>query len=350
MKTTGLSAILLLLLLACLATGRLAGQKTDTLFLKNGDRLIGEIKRLQNGYLFYNTQQAGNVQIEWENVQRLVSDKTLVVQTMDGDLLEGSFILLNPERVIIYEGTDTIFLGDSYFLNTLYSVKGRFWQRFDGNFNLGLDYTRVSNIFRSNIDLKLSYQDSKNYTDIGYNGIVTNDRNAEEQSINRTFFTNYAHFFANSWFVNPKYSLEQNSQQGIDLRHIISGQVGRALPLGRSVNTQAAAGITYNREKFFNEEIQQADFNNSLEGMLSIKFKAFRYKIPELDVSADFTLLPGLTEWGRLRIVSNLTTSWELISDFNIALSGYYNFDNRPPRESAARDDWGVVFSIGYSL
>lgn len=350
MKPTGCSTTFCFLLLTCLIAGEAVSQKTDTLVLKNGDRLIGEVKRLQNGYLFYNTQQAGNVKIEWENVQRLISDKSMVFQTLDGGLLEGNFALVRPERMIIYEKTDTLFLGDSYFLSSLHPVKGRFWQRFEGNLNLGLDYTRVSNIFRSNVDVKLSYQDFKNYTDIGYNGIVTNDRNNEERSVNRTFFTNYTHFFGNSWFVNTRYSLEQNSQQGIDLRHIISGQVGRAVPIGRSVSTQSSLGLTYNREKFFNEEVQQSDFNNSLEGMLTLKFKAYRYKIPELDVSADFTLLPGLTEWGRVRIVSNLTTTWELISDFNIALSGYYNFDNRPPRESAARDDWGVVFSIGYSL
>jgi len=349
MKTNVRSTIRILLL-ACLSAGSLTGQKTDTLSLKNGDRLIGEIKRLRNGYLFYNTQQAGNVQIEWENVQRLVSDKSMVFQTLDGDLLEGNFALVRPEQMIIYEQKDTFFMGDSYFLSSLYPVKGKFWQRIDGNFNLGLDYTRVSNIFRSNVDVKLSYQDFKNYADVGYNGIVTNDRNAEERSVNRTFFTNYAHFFSNSWFFNTRYSLEQNSQQGIDLRHVISGQVGRAVPIGRNVSTQSSLGLNYNREKFFNEDVQRSDFNNSLEGILTLKFKAYRYKIPELDVSADFTLLPGLTEWGRVRIVSSLTTTWELISDLNIALSGYYNFDNRPPRESAARDDWGVVFSIGYSL
>ncbi len=341
---------LALCVLACLVAGRLAGQKTDTLFLNNGDRLIGEIKRMQNGYLFYNTQQAGNVQIEWADIQRLISDKGMIIQTLDGDLMEGYFTFAKPEQVIIYEGQDTLFFGDSYFISSLHPFKGRFWRRFDGNFNLGLDYTRVSNVFRSNFDTKLSYQDSRNYADIGYNGIVTNDRGIEERSVNRTFFMNFAHFFANSWFVTPRYSLEQNSQQGIDLRHIISGQVGRLIPLGKSINFQSAIGVNYNREKFFNEETQREDFNNSMEGSVAVKIKAFRYNVPKLDVTADFTLLPGLSEWGRVRIVSNLNTTWELIKDFNIALSGYYNFDNRPPRESASRDDWGIVFSIGYSL
>ena len=44
-------------------------QKTDTLFLVNGDRLVGEIKKLQYRLLSYKVDGMGTLQIEWPKVE-----------------------------------------------------------------------------------------------------------------------------------------------------------------------------------------------------------------------------------------------------------------------------------------
>ena len=48
-----------------------AAQKTDTLLLNNGDRIIGEVTVLENGLLEYKTDNVGTINVKWDRVVRL---------------------------------------------------------------------------------------------------------------------------------------------------------------------------------------------------------------------------------------------------------------------------------------
>jgi hypothetical protein len=54
--------------------------QADTVWLKNGDRLSGEILLLDGGKLALKTKYAGRVLIDWENIDTLRSDKALLVK------------------------------------------------------------------------------------------------------------------------------------------------------------------------------------------------------------------------------------------------------------------------------
>ena len=64
-------AILLALLLACSHT--LARDKKDVIVLRNGDRITGEIKKLEYGVLQLSTDDMGTVNIEWDGVVSISS-------------------------------------------------------------------------------------------------------------------------------------------------------------------------------------------------------------------------------------------------------------------------------------
>ena len=61
-------------------------QKTDTLWLRNGDRLVGEIKRLSRALLKYSTDDLGTVSVEWDKVDRLVSPASFEIEDLIGRL------------------------------------------------------------------------------------------------------------------------------------------------------------------------------------------------------------------------------------------------------------------------
>lgn len=75
--------ILLFSVLTSLAPSLLA----DTVWLDNGDRLSGEIRLLDGGKLALNTGYAGQVLIDWKDIDTLSSDKPLIVrrQGLDGE-------------------------------------------------------------------------------------------------------------------------------------------------------------------------------------------------------------------------------------------------------------------------
>ena len=69
-----------------------AGQgKTDVVTLRNGDRITGEIKRLERGRLEFSTDDAGTLYLEWDKVISVVSTTRQVeVMTRDGRLFLGT--------------------------------------------------------------------------------------------------------------------------------------------------------------------------------------------------------------------------------------------------------------------
>ena len=52
----------------------------DVLWLTNGDRLTGEIKTLSEQKLTFASKLAGEVSVAWKDVQRLESDKPLLLE------------------------------------------------------------------------------------------------------------------------------------------------------------------------------------------------------------------------------------------------------------------------------
>lgn len=68
--------VLLALFLSTLAAPLWA----DTVWLNNGDRLSGEIILLDGGKLALKTKYAGQVLIDWKDIDTLSSDKPLLVR------------------------------------------------------------------------------------------------------------------------------------------------------------------------------------------------------------------------------------------------------------------------------
>src|SRR6478672_5568821 len=76
----GLLESLMLLLCATAAEA----QKTDSVWIRNGDRITGEVKSLSRALLKYSTDDLGTIYIEWEKVVRITSPATYEVQLSSG--------------------------------------------------------------------------------------------------------------------------------------------------------------------------------------------------------------------------------------------------------------------------
>ena len=78
------------LLVAVLATSIRAGDKTDMILFKNGDRLTGEVKTLDRGKMSFDTDALGVIKVEWDDIAQLYSTMTFEVALEDGERLYGS--------------------------------------------------------------------------------------------------------------------------------------------------------------------------------------------------------------------------------------------------------------------
>jgi hypothetical protein len=81
-------------------------QKTDSVWIQNGDHITGEIKSLSRARLEYSTDDLGTIYIEWDNVERITSPATFEVQLTSGKKFYGP-LGLAPDGLVVVEA-DTL--------------------------------------------------------------------------------------------------------------------------------------------------------------------------------------------------------------------------------------------------
>jgi len=74
-------AIVVTVLLPCTVS---AQGRTDVVTLANGDRITGEVIRLERGRLEFKTDDAGTLYLEWDKLTSLVANRLVEVVTSDG--------------------------------------------------------------------------------------------------------------------------------------------------------------------------------------------------------------------------------------------------------------------------
>ena len=133
-------------LIAALAMPRPGyAERTDVVTLANDDRLTGDIKELQRGRLRLKTDNAGTIQIEWEEVVGLVSTDTFEVEVETGERYYGS-LDVGPEKAtlsVIAPAEAWLLVMEDVVLIT--PLGATFFAQLDGSFDMGLTFASANN-------------------------------------------------------------------------------------------------------------------------------------------------------------------------------------------------------------
>jgi hypothetical protein len=150
----------------------------------------------------------------------------------------------------------------------------------------------------------------------------------------------------NSFYWNTLFGWQQNTQLGLKNRFLINGSGGKMFIHNNHQRLLTGAGLSFNVEK----TIDTAAYKKNLEGLVLIQFKKFRYSTPKISIDARYIFYPGISDWGRVRMDFQLNTKIEVFKDFNVGLSFYDLFDNRPAAAAASKNDFGINFTLGYEF
>src|SRR5688572_9101335 len=90
-----------LALVVAILSGRVDAQKTDSVWIRNGDRITGEVKSMARALLKYSTDDLGTISIEWNNVVRISSRATFEVRVSSGEKHYGTLGLAPNGRVVV---------------------------------------------------------------------------------------------------------------------------------------------------------------------------------------------------------------------------------------------------------
>ncbi len=89
---------------------------------------------------------------------------------------------------------------------------------------------------------------------------------------------------------------------------------------------------------------------SNIEGMGTVEYELFTFGDRETDITTTLTVLPSLSDWGRVRMDLNSRIQYEIFKDFFWGITLFDQYDSDPPSEGAERNDFGIYTSVGWSF
>src|SRR5271154_3305387 len=114
----------------------------DVVIMKNGDHLTGEVKKLEQGVLYVQTDYfSGSVGLDWLQVEKVESTATFQIVLSDGKRLIGKISKVDAaaapgkDVIVLAEGVEVPVPGTDVI--QIDSQKQTFWRQLKGSINLG---------------------------------------------------------------------------------------------------------------------------------------------------------------------------------------------------------------------
>lgn len=344
-----LAAVLAVLL----CTSALAREKTDVVWMSNGDRLTGEIKNLQHGKLLLSTDSLGEVNIEWDEIERVQSDYEFQFERADGRRATG---VINPMTdqynfsLTSDETTVDLALNDIVRIS---QMEDDFWDRLDGSMSFGYSFTKASDVAQGNINFRVTHRTEIRSFTVEGSSILTNDQ-ADEATQRSDLNFNLTRYRNNRWFNSVVVGFESNDELGLDLRSSIGAGIGRFLVQTSTSELALIGGLVASTENLSDSgppsTATGVSSQENLEGLLALQYSRFVFDDPTIDLSTKLAVFPSITDSGRTRAQFDINLRWEMISDLFWDLAYYNTYDSDPPSGSLSTNDYGMVTSIGWSF
>jgi hypothetical protein len=341
-----LSLLSRLILLAILLTVSFSAraERTDVVYLKNGDRITGEVKSLYQAKLEFKTDHMGTLYIEWDDIREIVSDTGQAVELSNGQRFHGPLTKAENQDMLMVETEEgAVGLSTSDVVG-MYQVNAGFWNRLDLSARLGFSWDKGSEVGRYNVGLDAEYRHPNFITRGKFSTEVTTQEGRADTN-RGNLNVNHLVFKTNKKFIDYFGDLEQNDELGLDLRALVGAAYGW-MPVRSNRNWfSLAAGLDVNREIPVNGNAE-----NNLEAVGMMAYEYYKYSTPQRKLSVTLLVFPSLTDFGRVRARFNTDFRIEFFTDLFWVLDFFANYDTDPISINASNSDYGIVSSLAYKF
>jgi Protein of unknown function, DUF481 len=341
---------LTILTVVCMLASVLAKSKDDIVVLNNGDRITGEIKRLEHGLLSFKADyMADAVSLDWKQVSRIQSKDQYVITLTSGGLYTGSLLLVSPrlgmvENLVISAGNFTLRVRQDEVIRLL-PIETRFLKQLNGSVDYGFSYTSGNSQYQSQLSANANYlKGSHNIT--GSTSITLNGQSGGGKTARYNFDMGYRKLLRDRWFAGGTLDFLSSEEQSLDLRTTAGGLLGRSLILTDRTIFSIAAGMVVTRERY-DPSSGLEPLDTSGEALIGLDFYTFRFKTT--DITSRLLVYPSMTVPGRVRLELDSSFRIEIFKDLYWSLNLYENFDSKPPVK-AKRNDLGISSSFGWKF
>jgi Protein of unknown function, DUF481 len=337
--------VLSFLILLC---APLQAKRKDLIIMKNGDRLTGEVKKLENGVLYVDFDYtSGSIGLDWLQVEQVQSAAGFQIVMKDGSRMTGTIEKLPTEKS---PGKDFEVHSPSGEIHapapdvvTIESQKPTFLRQLTGALDLGYNFTSGNSQTSLTSDASANYLSTKWRAGVSLTAALNGQSGGSKTNL-LEIQTIDGRFLSRNSFLMFLGDFLHSSQQDLNLRATLGGGYGKYIARTNHNEMVWLAGAVYTHENF--ESGNQPAVQN-IEALLGLQYQLFRFD--RYSLQSQLLVYPGLSDAGRVRTTTKTTFTVKLVNNFHTDFSFWDNFDSRPPF-NAKGNDLGVSNSLGWTF
>lgn len=320
---------------------RVFGQQ-DTIWTKDNNLLVGEVKSMDRGVVMIETNYSDkDFAVEWGGISKIKTISEFLISTKDGTRLLGSISSDSTGHAQLTDvdgRTSSILIKDIVYMN---SVDKGFWSRIHASIEFGYSFTKANNLQQITSRSTLGYIAETWSANMTYNTLQSSQDSVTpiERSDGDASFK---YFLPKDWYLTIGYDFLSNSEQKLDLRSNMKLGLGNFVIHSNRAYWTFVGGLAYNVEQYTTD----VDPNRvSWEGFLGTELNL--YDIGDLNLLTNFIAYPSLTESGRWRSDAKFDLKYDFPLDLFIKIGFTINYDNRPV-EGASELDYVFQTTLGW--
>lgn len=338
--------ILTLLLWINFGAEKLYSQKIDTIIHINGNVLKGDFKKLMYGVVTWKMDGMGTISFEEPKISTIISKKKFEIKMDDGKYYFASFDSSATPRKVYLTMPDKSLLVNIEDIVQIYPIKNNVWSRMTGNFSLGANYSKGSNVATISFSGNLDYRKRTSYFNLTWDTNDTYQGDSLSSSKSDIAF-GWQRALNKGWSTDVAVSATQNTELGTKLRLGLNLLGIKDIAYNDWNRLYTGAGINVAQETSYDNP----EVTNDLAGLFVVYWKIYKLTNPKIWLDANLSYLPYLTGDNRYRVNFNFNPSISIFSNnFKVGFVFYYSYDSQPTSTQAENDDYGLNLQFTYKL
>lgn len=312
----------------------------DELLLKNGDRISGTFIRLEENNVFFKTPYAGELSIDWNQVDKVVSQTAMDIELKDGTTVVSKELKVESGSLTVNRAEEPIPVAQVKAINPTPIPEVKITARANVGLSQERGNTDTDNL---NLDGRLVVR-TTNHRYIAAGEFTQEQADSINTSKNWLALGEYDYFWTKTWFLYMRLLYENDDFADLDLRQTYGTGIGHQFFESDDLNLLVSAGPAYVNEDFI--EAGDDDFAAAQWGVDYDQY-FFNSFFQLFHVNTGFWSLEDSSKWV---VLTRQGVRFPLYKGITATFQYNYDYNNDPSPDAEEKWDSRVLFMLGYKF
>jgi len=314
----------------------------DEIWLKNGDRITGTVKKMEDKVLIFKTPYAGEMSIQWDEITAVTTDAPIETVLDDDTSFLGSMVPAPEGKIELQLVGETVerLAVDLKEVKAINPTPPERELEIKARLNIGVKI-ETGNTDKEEYDVngELSLRSERNRF-FFYGEYELDKTDGDKTAENSKGFGKYDRFITQKFYIYGSTFFETDVNKDLDLRLVPSVGPGYQFYETELTNLWVELGPAYVIEKY-----DESDDDEYMAGLSRINFDHFFFKKIFQFFHFDQVLL-SLEDTSDIVILSRTGIRMHFHKYFNLTAQWNWDWDNDPaPGDN--RSDHEYIVSVG---